>query len=34
MQLDAAFARAPRAFGEFVRVQWRRFRGRDTFQQF
>jgi hypothetical protein len=34
MQLDQAFARAPRAFGEFVRVQWRRFRGHDTFQQF
>lgn len=34
MRLDAAFTRAPRAFGEFVRVQWRRFRGHDTFQQF
>lgn len=34
MQLDAAFARAPRAFGELVRAQWRRFRGHDTFQQF
>ena len=34
MQLDEAFARAPRAFGDFARAQWARFRGRDTFQQF
>jgi hypothetical protein len=34
MQLDAAFARAPRGFGVFASEQWRRFRGRDTFQQF
>ena len=34
MRLDEAFARAPRAFGEFVRAPWRRFRGHDTFQQF
>ena len=34
MQLDAAFASAPRTFGEFVGAQWRRFRGHDTFQQF
>jgi hypothetical protein len=34
MRPDAALASAPRTFGEFVRAQWRRFRGHDTFQQF
>ena len=34
VRLDEAFARAPRTFEEFVRAQWRRFRGSDTFQQF
>lgn len=34
MRPDAALASAPRTFGEFVRAQWRRFRGSDTFQQF
>lgn len=34
MQLDAAFARAPRPFAAFVREQWARFRGFDRFQQF
>jgi len=34
VRLDEAFVHAPRTFGEFVRAQWSRFRGRDTFQQF
>ena len=34
MQLDPAFAQAPRSFAAFVREQWARFRGHDHFQQF